>query len=382
MRRFFIFTTIFFFLFLFAPVLQGVSHVFQESSVSGVEYIPTRPTLTLSSFKTGDFQRDFSDWFSYVMGFRGALIRSDNQLNFSLFSDISSQADTKIVLGKQDFLYEQGYIDGIQHIDPIDPLILKERVLALRTFQDELNKREIPFLLLISPSKASVYPEFIPDRFLYTEAVQTKNTYEQLVPLLDTYGIQYIDGHDFFVRQKETQPHTLFSAGGTHWNYYGALLFLQHVFDVLEIHIDKDLPELILDDVVVDTDSYAADRDLLELINVWDTSPLDSLTPHPLYHSETEGKFLGDFLFVGDSFSWILLDILDGAHMYNSRDFYYYFKQHDTYPEKSSTSINRSNINWEKDVFSRDAIILEVNETAPLPLWFGFVDEALNYLEL
>jgi hypothetical protein len=72
---------------------------------------------------------------------------------------------------------------------------------------------------------------------------------------------------------------------------------------------------------------------------------------------------------------------MDDQSLYKERDFYYYYSRNDTYPEKTFDLIDKENFDWQSEVFSKDAIIMEINETIEPPFWVGFVDDALDYLE-
>ena len=79
-----------FVLLLLLPTAQMTFKPFRLVPLNGAEIRPERPAFSWHSFISGEFQKQFDDWFSTVLGFRGHLVRSDNQLNFSLFRELSS----------------------------------------------------------------------------------------------------------------------------------------------------------------------------------------------------------------------------------------------------------------------------------------------------
>jgi hypothetical protein len=52
-----------------------------------------------------------------------------------------------------------------------------------------------------------------------------------------------------------------------------------------------------------------------------------------------------------------------------------------SYPDNVRREIVTSTLNWERNVFSKDVIIIEANETGLGKIGFGFVEDALKALE-
>ena len=167
--------------------------------VSRLELVGTfpdapRPDFTIQDWLNHRFQDSASKWFSRYFGARGLFVKLGNQANYSLFGT-SYMNNQSIIIGKQSQLYEVGYInDYCKHVHPMPLEIAEAHVKEIAEIQDRLGRRGIAFVLLITPSKASIYPEFIPDIFC-SSPKSTSRDYENFVPLLDQYKINYVDGH-------------------------------------------------------------------------------------------------------------------------------------------------------------------------------------------
>src|SRR5262245_38172000 len=84
-----------FFSLLFVPGLLAVRTFLHPSSnaekLGGVEKIAKLPLFNANSFFSGEYQERFEKWLNSHLGFRGALIRTDNQLNLSFFGFTSGR---------------------------------------------------------------------------------------------------------------------------------------------------------------------------------------------------------------------------------------------------------------------------------------------------
>ena len=86
--------------------------------------------------------------------------------------------------------------------------------------------------------------------------------------------------------------------------------------------------------------------------------------PHPTIVREGPAQDLGKAVFVGGSFIWTVLDILDPTHIFQAMDAYYYYKLLlKSYPARASRAIDVSQIDWNKDILTSQVIVLEINET-------------------
>ena len=268
-----------------------------------------------------------------------------------------------IIIGKQGQLYEVDYINNYcKLIHPMPQEIAEARVKDIAEIQDRLGQHGMAFVLLISPSKAAIYPEFIPDIFCRSPK-STSRDYENFVPLLDQYKINYVDGHAITLAAKTREQAPVFSQGGTHWNYLGAYYTVERLLGMIEALTRQSIGRLSLQDLVIDHKPRGTDKDLAELLNLI-SPPYNYLVPHPTIVREGPAQDLGRAVFVGGSFIWTVLDILDPTHVFQAMDVYYYYKLLlKSYPAKTSRSIDVSQIDWNNDVLTSQVIVLEINES-------------------
>ena len=320
-----------------------------------------RPDFTIQDWLNHRFQDSASKWFSRYFGARGLFVKVGNQVNYSLFGT-SYMNNQSIIIGKQSQLYELAYInDYCKLIHPMPLELAEAHVKEIAEIQDRLGRHGIAFVLLITPSKASIYPEFIPDIFCRSPK-STSRDYENFVPLLDKYKINYVDGHTITLAAKAGEPAPVFTQGGTHWNYLGAYYTVARLLEMIEALTRQSIGRLSLQDLEIDHKPSGTDKDLAELLNLI-SPPYTYLVPHPTIVREGPAQDLGKAVFVGGSFIWTVLDILNFTNIFQAMDAYYYYKLLlKSYPAKTSGSIDVSQIDWNKDVLTSQVLVLEINE--------------------
>jgi alginate O-acetyltransferase complex protein AlgJ len=371
-----------FIILLFIPIIQRKFNLFAEINLHGVEIESKHSEFNFKDFIKEDFQKNFTQWFEDRIGFRAELIKTNNQISFDVFEELAKNNNSKIILGKNNWLYEKGNIDSRNNVFKMETEFIETEVQKLKEFQDKLDAKNIPFLLLVSPNKAAIYPEYIPEKYINKKELKNISNYDEIIFFLDKYNINYFDTHEFLLAQKEINDYLLFPPGGTHWSYYGACLVIEEMIQKLEALDQTNLINISCTPVVRDNEPYGHDIDLKNLINLWSDQEINSLSDHPTVTKDQDRyAYQPNLLFIGDSFSWQILSIMDDQSLYKERDFYYYYSRNDTYPEKTFDLIDKENFDWQSEVFSKDAIIMEINETIEPPFWFGFVDDALDYLE-
>ena len=85
-------------------------------------------------------------------------------------------------------------------------------------------------------------------------------------------------------------------------------------------------------------------------------------------------------MLVGDSFMFGLIDLMNRCGTVGPTDFYYYFGTRYRYPAGGVRENIRNKIDWEQDILSRDAVIVEINEIMLDSMAWGFVKEAQEHM--
>ena len=348
-------------------------------------FIAPYPSISLKTWFSGKFQEQFSNYFSQNFLIRKLFIKITNQIYYSLF-DKSYMYDQSIIIGKKKWLYELAYIQDYcrllipLHLDEAESLAKK-----LEELQRQLNKRRVKFLVLITPSKASLYPQYIPDVFI-NKKTDANRDYENLIPLFKKYEINYVDGHEITLKASSKTKHPLFCRGGTHWNYLGAFFTVEKLIKKIETLKKIPLPHIAYNEIKVDMKPKENDRDLAYLLHLL-FPPYDYITPHPSIRTVTKSQdFRGSIVFVGTSFIERVYDILCTNKIFKSIDYYFYYKNSlKTFPRDFTREhfFKVKNIDWERDIIEKDIIVLEINEIAFKSGYiYAFLNDAFTHINL
>jgi len=336
-----------------------------DPKLNGMLLKEQRPEFTLDTVLSGDFQVKYSNWFNQNFMMREFLIKLNNELYYTIFSK-SYMYDQKIIIGKEGQLYERAYIDDYCNItSPMGEDKLEQMVNKMSDVQRLLSQKGIPFIILITPSKAFTYPEFIPTTFLKQKKPNGKNDYEQIMPLLEKNEINFVDGQKITLDLKKQIEYPLFARGGIHWNYLAASYSLNKLIEKINFISGDTRRKTYIERVETSDNPVGKDRDLLDLLNLW-TPPDNYPAPVPVFSSAGAGNSSGAITVVGGSFCGMFLDIIREQKLFDSYDFFFYYKlERFTYPQKENGKpFNVQMLDWEDEIFNKNPIILEVNEEA------------------
>ena len=378
MKRFLLAAILLFCLFLVLPLLQMTAGFPPDYPLAGVETRVSTPVWTLPAWWSGKLQSMFDTWINQRIGLRGLLVRTANQVNYSLFREVPRRSGTQVLMGREGFLYEKVYVDAYSRGGDRPPQDFAAISGALRLMQDRLAEDGIAFLLVIAPSKAEIYPEFLPTGTDVAGRPSRRSNYENLVGFLQTDGIHVVDGHALFLKWK-SEPGTplLFSKGGTHWNQYGAARMVEEIMVRLKELTGKDLPQLKVTGAVTNRTVVDADNDLGELLNLWSGRPFAGPQIHPVLETR-EADYAPDLLFIGDSFVFTLTNLMDREQLYRRRNTYYYYNRQYFYPPAPSAVLNKRDLQLLNELQGRDALVIEVSEYWLPRLGFGFIRDLLR----
>jgi hypothetical protein len=367
---------------LLATLVQTLFHALPEPALDGesIEVRITRPSP--ASWLSGRFQDEVEDWLPRHVGFRAVWVRTDNQIEFSLFREIRG---VNVVLGKDNWLYSGDHESLYQGWKSLSDEELAGKARDLKDLQDGLQRRGITFLFVLSPTKAAHYPEQLPDWVVRECHPEEFSNHRSLVPLLDRYGVHYVDAVQRFHDEKSRRPYLLFPRGGMHWSHFGASLVLEEMLERLEQLTGKDLVNLKCLSVLVDDEPQGADNDLSKLLNTWTPRATVGPTPHPQLARFADGnEHHPRILWIGSSFSLTLLKLMEFQDVYEDCKFLAYYRRGFRNPGEPGPAIDDKHFSLQSELLSRDIVILEANENEvdrPDYPDYGFLEEALEILQ-
>jgi hypothetical protein len=358
-RRLILYVAIFIALLGF-PSVATLYRGFRKGRPSSLERFPS---LTLSRWLDGSFQSESQAWFDDHNAVRSFLVRIANQINFSLFREVSYRDRTGLILGKNNSLFLSMYIEAYfgRWAEPASAL---DRFASdLRRVQDRLKSRGVTFLFLLTPSKASINAEEIPDDLV--PGGPTTGNYEILMPLLARHGVETLDGRALALELKKKGEYPLFPRSGHHWNSYCSYRVSEAVISRLEGLMGKSLNHLRIEKVEMKSVPEGGDDDLSFQARLFWPSVFYGLYPYPVVSREAVPEALVPNVYlVGDSFlelprHWLMdFGIVSSA------------SRHDWYFQRK--------IDPEQEIFTREVVILGMNEGLLGWLGYGFIETVLT----
>ena len=378
MKKFLLFAAILFCLFLVLPLAQMTTGWLPDVPLAGVETTTAGPAVGARAWWNGTMQTDFDAWLAQRIGLRGALVRTANQIRFTLFGELPKRSGTQVLLGRAGRLYEKVYVDAYNAGGRRPPRELANVSASTKRLQDRLARDGIAFLLVIAPSKAEIYPEFLPPEADVAGRPARRSNYENFIEHLRRDGVNVVDGHALFQEWKrEPGAPRLFADGGTHWNEYGAARIVAEITRRLRDLTGKDLPTVEVVGAVTNRTIVGEDNDLGELANLWSARPLAGPQVHPVTEVRPGGH-VPDLLFVGDSFVFTLTNFMDRHGLYRKRNTYYYYNREYFWPEAPNAPLDKRQLDLLAELQGRDAVVVEVGEYWLPRVGFGFVRDLLK----
>ena len=376
-------------LFLWMPAVQRMARPFPSFALDGVENLAPGARFTLRNWLSGEYAKQYEAYHDEHIGFRGPLVRTYNQVQYSVFRRIPGRRGTQIVRGQGHWLYESEYIRRMRQPGHATAEELAPLAVNLKRLQDALQTHGVAMLVVVSPSKPAIYPEHLPEEMKPAGAAPD-NEYTRLMPLLNRHGVRCVDAHRIFETTAPTAPYPLFTPGGTHWNHYGAFVVVQEMLKSLREASGKALPAPECRWVAL-LPPKGADNDLGLLLNLWHYPGASVPAPYPRPVIPDRGaKHRPSILFVGDSFVFTLLDVIRAGDLsplchllyYNKRLFTYRDTNHETdHALIPNWPVSGDEFDWNALVLGKDAVVLEVNEIRIGEIGWGFIDDALRRLE-
>lgn len=351
-----------------AAMLAGLTpvrvlQVFSKPGLRGVAPPLPNPPPTTANLLDRSFFRAIEERAARAMGRpRGYVIRLNNGIAYA-FGRIAAPG---IEFGRDRQLHQ---IQNVEDWCLRPPLKDPEQFRKLGQFRDLVEAAGKTFLVLMSPSKAAIYPETLrascrpPDR---------PRAYDLALEQFRQQRFDVVDTHKVIADRKRSQPWPLFGRDGAHWNDLGAAYAASAIFAHLRARLGHG-PLLHVRDAFADF-NQGDDGDLGELLNL----PYRLKVPavHPVLEVQPDGK-PPTYLIIGTSFNLGMLAAMSRAAIIDRLTFMFYFNQVFQYEGAALTGLGK--ISREKafpEAFaSADIVIVEVNEGN---IDYYYIDELLG----
>jgi alginate O-acetyltransferase complex protein AlgJ len=324
------------------------------------------PLVSVEKILNGSLQKEYETWFNNHNPMKSMFTNFNNQFYYSLFSK-SLMFDSNIVIGKNAYLFEKIYINQYVNLSKI-PYTQKQFDLwaaDLQELADFFAKRGQKLIYLITPSKASFYPEYLPDS--YAKIIKdTRPDYFLKIEALKKVRVPYFDASQFILANKDkSYGYLLFPQGGTHWTMLGASLVAQRILDLIAQQTQTQLPPLSYS-YTITTRPLGVDKDLLHLCKLL-FPPKHYSVPFVSFKKNKNPVPL-KVAIIGGSFTHFFKQLFTESQYFSQLDHYYYLILNHYQTSKNGKKelpINREDPSSYQDILAADVVILEENEILP-----------------
>ena len=360
---------------LLLPMLNQVSGIVKSGPLNGDVQLATDTAFTWQGWWDGSYQKQKEAYLNDQTGFRPDLVRLNNQIDYSIFRKLHAR---EVVIGKDQYLYEQGYISAYYGREFAGYNHHAENLYKLLLVRDTLLKAGKKLFIVFAPSKARIYPEFIPD-YLRSTLPHSSN-YETMVRICDSLKLPYLDFNSCFRAIKEKTSYPLFGRKGTHWTHTGSDIAADTFNHYLAAVTGKPVPEISWDDKETERTNTARgfDDDIDKGINlIW---PLreDTFYYHKLHFEAGNPQERPRVIFISDSFFWSWLNSQVPQHCYKDWEFWYYFNE--LWTERSingeEQSGHEADNRWMERLQKTDVVVLMYGELNLADIGSSFIDKA------
>ena len=209
--------------FILLLLLPFTTFNLEQNKISKNEsrYLSSFPTiLDVNGKISKTFSDDFQNWFKDNLGLRDKFIKLCSNIEYNIFNRPYTDG---FEVGSDDWLYYEGD-DNIEIVKSTYPnfgenelKIICENQIKLKNY---LAKQGIEYVLLLTPSKISIYPEHIFNGFYNP----SKTPADILADYLEKHSdIKIIRTKDALIKKKENSDTLLFYKSDSHWNSNGII---------------------------------------------------------------------------------------------------------------------------------------------------------------
>lgn len=368
---------ILFFLVFLSELIQNHKPWLKTKPLSGSFTTVSNPNFTLDTWLNGAYQEALMNYYENSLDIRSFLVRFRNQLDYFFFEKTKA---IRVEVGKDKILFDNGYIKAFLGQDFVGEKEIIEKVNKLSFVQNELKKQNIDLIFVITPGKASFYPENLPSN--YNLATQSRSNYDAYAEQFQKQEINYIDFRKFLLTLKPQAKFPLFPRCGVHWSGYCTTLAADTLFKYMEQLRKIDLVDYYQNGGEESSLPRNTDADIGDAMNLlYDIPSYNMYYPNIIFKKDDSTKTKPNVLIVGDSFVWTWISFYNYIpNLFNSETDYWYYNMEVAWPKNTEESIKVSELNLREQIKDRDFILMIFNEASLDKCGYGFIEQMFDLL--
>lgn len=347
--------------------IQKWRHWFKLEPLNGYFTAPEVPKFTFDAWFNGTYQVKKEKQIEETIGFRSLFVRIYNQCYYSLFNQAKANG---VIIGKDNYLFEIGYINTALGIDYLGENEINNRIDSLQQISDYLKHKNISLLVVLAPGKGEFYSEFWPKEFNKSQSLRTN--YLGFKSALLEKEIPTIDLQSYFLANKNTSSFPLYPKTGIHWSAYSDLLVADTIFQYLHI-LDSSFhyPRIKANNIRSSERMYLRDDDIEKSMNLLFNIPDKQMMYADIELLGDTANATSDFLIIADSY-YFGIEILLKDNTNLPRGNYWYYHQQ-VYPATYTSQVLVDELDYKKEIEKNKVIVLLSTDANLKNFGFGFM---------
>lgn len=338
----------------------------------------TMPRFELKEFANGDFQNKFEINLNNTFAPRGVVIKSYNQVRYSLFSEGNR------IIGKNGSVFEIGYINDYLTLNSDYDFNLesnKEKMNAYVNDLEELSKKLSKvgknLIVYTTPSKAVFQSDNIPFKYTVQDTSRIRAV-DYFREKINGTSVIYLDSTKIL---ENNTAYPIFYNTAIHWSRPAEQEISKSLIDIINTQLGLNTKNIILGELESNKDGYWRDKDVYDLLNVFYGKSEDEYYQYKVKLYVPESYVEPNILLQGGSFGeGFKKDYLENGIGSNFTNIFYnrslWDSNGDYVPIQSWEDLDVKNL-----ISQTDLVIIEVNEEHLFNCSNGFVNYLNNYME-
>lgn len=331
----------------------------QNRTISGIESGRDKIAPTIKTLLNGKLMNYISGNFDATFPFREVLVRATNEVRLRILGELPGASP--VVAGLDHNIFGADYLQEYYLVRP-DPGRIRALAPRLKELQDICKSRRIAFAVVITPSKASIYPEDAPP--VWTRFYDPRpRAYDLLVEALGRNSVDFVDGHQITLRAKAPgmSPAPVFPKGGIHWSQHAAQLTAEALLEKLREQ-NANLRPMAPYTVKKYVDPIGQDADIYSLANLM--SPPRYACSAVEFHPHKRDDFGSSLVFVGGSFTTSLGELLSASKCFSETVQFFYYRLRKVEFANGDRRNPTGSVDIGAEILSADCLVVELNEAA------------------
>ena len=367
---------------IFSSIAFGLIGKIPETEIKGVTVEVEKPRFSLENYINGTYQSKYEEWYSNHFPERSYFLKGYSQLIYSLFNE---SPNDEVVVGNDGQLLEKAYIEAYLDLrESTDKNYFDTLIEDLKYIQEACKTAGKYFAVVVTPSKAAYYPEYIPAKY-YRMAESINSDYNYFISKLQERNIDYFDTYSYLKEIQDSITIPIFPKTGTHWNTVVGGKVANGFVDFINTKANFNIPNIVTGEIESsETPFDDVDQDIYSIMNVTyaDVDPLYYRADTYLSEPVIDKKSL---FWEGGSFSWQILNCFEENSLFRNMDFIFYQQMIRQYRNQLHIDVNLHEENMEQyledALTGKDIIILEVNQENVNMMGYGFPQRLKQYIE-